>query len=386
MRGRPSSMTIATAAAPTVESATVAMIRAPDVVDYGPTMTDPPPDPRSVSVATAPGSTPLPSAELPSEPSADSGRVWLRRSLWVVAAALAVILVLGGIGSVVAWSSWRDVERVQLSAAMKPSILGTNYLIVGTDSREGITADQPNAGAIIGTPVSGERTDSIAVLHLGDGGPRLLAIPRDLYLPLYGGSTNRINAAFYFGGPEALVRTVQTELGIGIDHYLQIDLSGFLDLVDALGGVTIDIPNPAYDLNSGLHIETSGPVLLDGDTALAYVRSRHYVEIIDGIEVRDPTSDLGRVQRQQHFLAAVFAGMGHTFNPMKIMGVVRGATSNVKVDDAMSLGDAARLAMALRGLDPATATLPTSPYTTGSGAQVLLLREDEAAAMLADFR
>ncbi len=349
-------------------------------------MLNPPPDPRSVTITAAPAAESDISAVDPAGNLDTSSGSWRRRLLWSGVAVLILILLSAAFGSVVAWSSWRNVERVQLSEAMTSSASGTNYLIVGTDSREGISADQPNAGAIVGTPVSGERTDSIAILHLGDGGARLLAIPRDLYLPLYGGSTNRVNAAFYFGGPEALVRTIQTELGVGIDHYLQIDLSGFLDLVDALGGVTINIPNPAYDRNSGLNIESSGELLLDADTALAYVRSRHYVEIIDGKEVRDPTSDLGRVQRQQHFLAAVFAGMGHTFNPVKVLAVIRGATSNVKVDDAMSLGDAARLAMTLRGLDPDTATLPTSPHTTESGAQVLLLRKDEAAVMLDDFR
>ncbi len=302
-----------------------------------------------------------------------------------------VALVLSLVGSLtvvslIGWSSWRSVQRVELSGVLQPSSRGTNYLIVGTDSRAGISADQPNAGAIIGSSVSGERTDSIAVLHLGEGGPRLLAIPRDLYLPLDGGPANRINAAFYFGGPAALVRTIQSELGIRVDHYLQVDLAGFLGLIDALGGVTIDIPNPAYDLGSGLRIDTSGPVRLDADTALAYVRARHYVEIIDGKKVRDPTSDLGRVQRQQKFLAAVFNRMGRTYNPFTLLRVVRGVAANVKVDDALTFRDAARLGLTLRGLDPKTATLPTRPFTTDSGAQVLLLRRAEADAMLTEFR
>jgi len=319
----------------------------------------------------------------------DDGREatrWRRRLGWVLFTVAMLAIGATAASSLLAWSSWNNVERVELSDVLGDSTTGTNYLIVGTDSRDGIDADQPNAGVIIGTKVSGERTDSIAVLHLGEGEARLLAIPRDLYLPLAGGSTNRINAAFYFGGPRSLVLTIQSELGIGIDHYLQVDLAGFLGLVNALGGVTIDIPNPAYDLASGLRIDSSGPVHLNGDEALAYVRSRHLVEIIDGREVRDPTSDLGRVQRQQKFLAAVFRRMGETYNPLKLMGVVRGVTSNVKVDDAMTFRNAASLGLRLRGLDPATFTLPTRPFTTNSGAQVLLLRSDEAETMLADFR
>jgi len=348
-------------------------------------MSNPPPDPRSISV-TGHGRKPAQKSGRPTVGDRPRGPRWKRRALWSVAAIGLVGVAVLGITSLVAWTSWRGVTKVELSTVMSHASNGTNYLIVGTDSRAGISADQPNAGAIIGEAVSGERTDSIAVLHLGDGGARLLAIPRDLYLHLDGGSTNRINAAFYFGGPESLVRTIQSELGIGIDHYLQVDLAGFLGLVDALGGVTLDIPNPAYDLGSGLRIETSGPVQLDGDTALAYVRARHFVEIIDGKEVGDPTSDLGRVKRQQQFLAAVFAKMGRTKSPFTLLGVVRGVSDNVKVDDSMSFSDAAHLGLTLRGLQPETATLPTRPFTTDSGAQVLLLRQDEAEAMLADFR
>ena len=348
-------------------------------------MSNLPPDPRSISVVGHRRKASPTSGGRGTHDTAEGPR-WKRRLFWLATIIGVMGIAFIALTALVAWTSWRGVSRVDLSSAMSPSANGTNYLIVGTDSRAGISADQPNAGAIVGEKVSGERTDSIGVLHIGSDGARLLAIPRDLYLHLDGGSTNRVNAAFYFGGPESLVRTIQTELGIGIDHYLQVDLAGFLGLVDALGGITVDIPNPAYDLGSGLHIETSGPIQLDGDTALAYVRARHYVEIIDGKEVRDPTSDLGRVKRQQQFLAAVFAKMGHTKSPLTLLGVVRGVSDNVKVDDSMTFRDAAHLGLTLRGLQPETATLPTRPFTTDSGAQVLLLRQDEAETMLAAFR
>jgi len=381
-------MNIASSCRPAVAFATHAMNRTDFMVDCSPAMTNPPPDPRSLAVTASRPPEPATGVDTPdrSEATRSPGRRWRRRLLWATLVLGLSIAVIGAVSSLLTWNSWRNVERVELSDVLTNSIDGTNYLIVGTDSRDGIDADQPNAGAIIGSVVSGERTDSIAILHFGEGGARLLAIPRDLYLPLDGGSTNRINAAFYFGGPRSLVSTIQSQLGIGIDHYLQVDLAGFLGLVDALGGVTIDIPNPAYDLGSGLRLETSGPTLLDGDTALAYVRSRHLVEIIDGKEVRDPTSDLGRVQRQQKFLAAVFRQMGATYNPFTLFGVVRGVTSNVKVDDAMTFRDAASLGLRLRGLNPDSSTLPTRPFTTDSGAQVLLLRTDEAEVMLAEFR
>ena len=159
-----------------------------------------------------------------------------------------------------AWSAWRGVERVELADVLQGSATGTNYLVVGTDSREGVDPDIENAGAILGGDVSGARTDTIAVLRVEGHAVSLLAIPRDLYVPLATGSTNRINAAFAFGGPEALFATVQAQLWIGITHYLEIDLAGFLGLVDALGGVTIEFPHPAYDVGSGLAIDAAVPV------------------------------------------------------------------------------------------------------------------------------
>ena len=263
---------------------------------------------------------------------------------------------------------------------------GTNYLIVGTDSREGVATDVENAEVIFGEGIGGQRTDTIAVLHLGEGGARLLAIPRDLYVPIDGGAQQRINSAFHAGGPPALVRTVRDALAIPIDHYLEVDFAGFLGLVDALGGVTIDFEHPARDPKSGLDVPQAGPVELDAAEALAYVRSRSYIEIVDGREVRDGTADLGRVQRQQKFMAAIFDELGSTLNPFTLLRILDGVSGNIRVDDGMSFGDAMGLGLDLRGLSPEVATVPTSPTTTSSGAAVLLLRAGEAEAVLADFR
>ena len=282
-------------------------------------------------------------------------------------------------------SSWRGVERVELADVLTGARTGTNYLVVGTDSRDGIDPDVDNADVIFGPDLAGERTDTIAVLRVEGDAVSLLAIPRDLYLPLAGGAPNRINAAFAFGGPTDLVATVQRELGIGIDHYLEIDLAGFLGLVDALGGVTIDFAHPAYDDRSGLAIDTAGPHRLDGDEALAYVRSRRYTEIVDGVAVTDGTADLGRVQRQQRFLAAVMAELGATRNPLTLLDALDAVGSHVAVDEGMGVFDAARLGLTLRGADPSTATVPTSRHITEGGADVLVLNS-ASEAVLADYR
>ena len=343
----------------------------------------PPTDPRSFHV---PLDAAVPPAATDPEPSPRPAR--RRRRRWplvlVTIGALLGLCVL--VGSLLAWSMWRDVERVDLSDVATGATQGTNYLIVGTDSRAGVDADVANAGVIFGEGLGGERTDTIAVLHTGAGGDRLLAIPRDLYVPIAGGSPSRINAAFN-DGPATLVSTVQRELGIGIDHYLEVDFAGFLGLVDALGGVTIDFPLPARDPKSGLDVPVAGAVELDADQALAYVRSRSYIERQpDGSEQTDPTADLGRVQRQQRFLGAVFAALGDTWNPFTMLDVVRGVKDNVRVDSAMSFRDAASLGWRLRGLDPEVATVPTTPFTTSGGAAVLLVHETEADEVLAAFR
>ena len=141
------------------------------------------------------------------------------------------------------------------------------------------------------------------LLRFVDGEAKMLSIPRDLYVAIAetGGSA-KINAA-YNGGPRRLILTVQQALGIPVHHYLEVDFVSFASLVDSLGGVTIDFPNPAFDRSSGLDVQQAGAVELDGPQALAFVRSRHYVEVDrrPGAHRTTP-GDLGRVARQQQFL------------------------------------------------------------------------------------
>ena len=127
------------------------------------------------------------------------------------------------------------------------------------------------------------------LLRFVDGEAKMMSIPRDLYVPIAEtGGSQKINAA-YNGGPRRLVQTVQQSLGVPIHQYLEVDFVSFAKLVDALGGITIDFPHPAFDRNSGLDVRQAGPVELNGAQALAFVRSRHYVEVIDGEEVPDAT-------------------------------------------------------------------------------------------------
>ncbi len=345
-------------------------------------MSLPHPDPRRFRVPAA--AAPPPAPETPGPPARSR-----RRRLLAVIVVLTVFAAIAGVGvpAVRAWWAWRQIERLDLDDALAGGGTGTNYLLVGTDSRAGVDPGIDDAALIFGDGVAGERTDTIAVLHLGSDGARLLAIPRDLYVPIDGGSSSRINAARSRGGPPALVRTVRTALDIPIDHYVEVDFAGFLGLVDALGGVTITFEYPAYDPKSGLDVPVAGPVRLDAGDALAYVRSRDYHEVLDdGTVRRDPTADLGRVQRQQRFLAAVFDELARIRNPWRAAAVVEAIADDVRIDDGLGFLDGARLGWRLRGLDPDTATLPVTPFTTSSGAAVLDLDTGEAQPLLDAFR
>ena len=166
------------------------------------------------------------------------------------------------------------------------------------NSTEMLATRFPNA-EVIGEDTGSARTDTLVILHTGPDGNIMLPLPRDLFIPIVGTKgRDRINTAIQ-GGPVRLIQTVEQSLGIPVHHYIEMDFVGFLELVDAVGGVVINFDAPAFDDNSGLDIKTAGLHKLNRDQALAYVRSRHYTRIINGKNVVDPTADLGRIARQR---------------------------------------------------------------------------------------
>lgn len=336
-----------------------------------------------IYVAVDEHGVPLPTDEAGMPLPVGPPRKQRRRWPWAVAALLLLL------GAQVAFSLlvWRSVERLPVAGALaaEPSD-GVNYLIVGSDSREGVAADDPNAGAILGGGLTGERTDTIVVVNVASWGNTMMAIPRDLYVELAGtGERQRINAAIQ-GGPERLVQTIQNNLGIPIHHFVRVDFGGLVGLVDALGGVTIDFPYAAYDTRSGFTEVPVGSNTLDGGQALAYVRSRYFTEIIDGSAVVDGRSDLGRVERQQDFLRAVLGEVVGIRNPITLNRAAWAMADDIAIDDSLSLRDSLWLARRLGGSTPETVELPVSPSTTSGGAQVLELRTQEAQAVLDRFR
>lgn len=290
--------------------------------------------------------------------------------------ALTLIAAVGIGGWLWASSMFGRVEKVDVGDSLGHGGSGTNYLLVGIDNN-------PDGDGREG--VDGARSDTIMILNIrGDRG-RMLSLNRDLWVrnPATD-QMGRINAT-YRQGPENLIRAITSNYGIPIDRYIEIDFTSFAGVVDALGGIDIDVPHPAFDEASGLLLPEAGTNHLDGETALAYVRSREYTEVIDGREVRDLSSDLGRVARQQQFLRAVLSEQAGTRNPLALADLASTLTTGLRVDHRMSMTDAFRFAWRMTRIDPESIELPVRPRTTDGGAQILELGEG-ADAVLDLFR
>ena len=298
---------------------------------------------------------------------------------------LLLLLVVVG-GYLYAQSVFDRIEKIPLAAELTSSGgSGTNYLIVGSDSRELADLEAAGLNPAAFADGGGQRSDTMLLLRFEGSQATMMSIPRDLYVPIADtGGSSKINAA-YNGGPSRLVRTIQQSLDLPIHHYLEVDFVSFAGLVDALGGITIDFPHPAIDVQSGLDVKEAGAVELDGPQALAFVRSRHYEEIIDGQRVLDPTADLGRVQRQQQFLKAVFSEMGSTANPFTLAKAASSSADGLRIDDTFGMLDALRFAWRLRSLDPTPVELPVELGSNASGS-VLFLVQPGAEAALAQMR
>jgi LCP family protein required for cell wall assembly len=234
---------------------------------------------------------------------------------------------------------------------------GQDWLLVGSDSREGLSAEE-RAKLATGS-AGGQRTDTMMLLHIPSGGgkPTLVSLPRDSYVPIPGKSRNKLNASFAFGGPQLLVRTVETTTGIRIDRYMEIGFGGFVDVVDALGGVHMCIPQSIKDRKAALNIK-AGCQDLDGATALGYVRTRATAR-----------ADLDRVRRQREFFGAVVdraSSPSILFNPFRVVPLARSSADAVAVDGGTHLWDLGRLAWAMRS-GPITTTVPVANTPTIAG-------------------
>jgi len=290
-------------------------------------------------------------------------RRWGRR-IFGVLVLLIVLLLVGGAATYFYLNSKLTRNNILVDYAGRPAAgVGTNWLIAGSDTRQGLTRQQELQYSTGRLDASGfGRSDTIMILHIPAGGgqrPVLISIPRDSYVPIPGHGWNKINAAYAFGGPALLAQTIQTDTGLHINHYMNIGFGGFVNVVNAVGGVRMCLPAPIHDQASGLNLN-AGCQVLNGGQALAWVRDRHSFA----------TSDLQREQDQRIFLAALLKKMTSTgviLNPFASLPAASGAASNMTVDQATQLYQLWFAARALR--NPLTTTVPNSSggYISGVG-------------------
>jgi LCP family protein required for cell wall assembly len=254
---------------------------------------------------------------------------------------------------------------------------GTNWLITGSDSRQGLSHKQERKYHT-GFNVSGQRSDTVLLLHIpGNGGPAvLISLPRDSYVPIPGYGWNKLNAAYSFGGPKLLAQTVQNVTGLRIEHYMGIGFGGFVNVVNDVGGVTMCFQHALHDTAAGLHLKR-GCHTLNGGQALSFVRTRHQFA----------TQDLQREQNQRVFMHALLSKMtspGTMLNPFAIFPAALGAVDNLTVDESTHLKDLMSVAFALR--HPLTTTVPiASANVITSAGDVVQWNKAQAQRLFSDL-
>lgn len=325
-------------------------------------------------------------------------RSWPQR-LVLTLSSLVMVMALVGAGFVVwVYATVSELERFgtdEVEVQETASGETANYLIVGSDSRENVDPDDPTFGDSAES-VGGTRADTIMLARIDPEGTQvqIVSFPRDLWLPLATGETNRINAA-YGQGRQVLIDTIQENFGITINHYVEVDFTGFRRMVDAIGGVPVYLDAPYRDEQANL-VEPIGPgcVTLDGETALAFSRSRHLErQDEDGDWETDPTGDLGRITRQQFLIRKAIEqvlDLNPFTNPLTFTNLLDAAVESVGVDAGLSNDDLRVLASSFDGFDPETIVnyaLPTRGFRTNGGASVLeIIEGPETDAIFNIFR
>jgi LCP family protein required for cell wall assembly len=277
------------------------------------------------------------------------------------------VLVTGGVGHAMVSSVDQGIERVDAFQGLidrdRPEAgRGLNILLIGSDSREGVSAEDRERYGIGGQAC--HCADTIIVVHLSEDRKRVSAVslPRDSYAELpahtldgvrHEGHPDKLNAALSHGGPALMVRTVEKMTGVRIDHYVEVSFAGFMRGVDELGGVDVCTVRPLKDEKSGLDLP-SGTSTLDGGEALQYVRARSV----------DASADFGRMQRQQRFLASVVdkaVSAEVLLNPAKLRRTAAAMLDSVRADPGFGVEEMIELGRAMHGLGTSGAEFTSVP-------------------------
>ena len=318
----------------------------------------------------------------PGRPVRPGGRRWLRpRRIIATIALLLVVVIIGSVGMYFYVGSKLHQSDVLVDYNGRPAVsAGTNWLIAGSDSRQGLTRRQERKLAT--GPLSaaeGERSDTILILHIPSGGgkPVLVSIPRDSYVPIPGHGESKINAAFDLGGPKLLAETIQQVTGLYINHYMGIGFGGFVSVVNAVGGVRMCLPGPMVDPKAGLNLK-AGCQTLNGDQALGYVRTRNFA-----------LSDLQREQDQRLFIKALLSKMTSPsvlLNPFAIIPAATGSANTLTVSQGTSVYDLMHVAFALRNPETTTVPLANLDFQTPNDGVAVQWDQSRALKMFNDLK
>jgi len=272
------------------------------------------------------------------------------------------------------------IGRVNAGTAGTPASGPLNVLLAGVDQRSGLTRHQELA-LHVGNDVS-SNSDTMMLIHVSGDRSRVtvISIPRDSWVNIPGHGFNKINAAYGLGGPKLVVQTMQANTGLTINDFVQVNFLGFVKVIDALGGVNVCLPFAVDDPYSGLHL-SKGLHHVSGITALEYARDRHSFA----------TSDLARIQDQQHLLSSMLTeaiSSGTLANPVKLDRFLRAALAAIKVDQGLNV---AALADQMRGVSPSDVRFMTVPlsnynYQTPSGELAVLWNAEESRALFSELK
>lgn len=319
-----------------------------------------------------------------------SWQVFLRRFVVALVVATVISSAVSIVANVVETQKFKSIPTVNippnvLSPAARPGA-PTNYLIIGSDSRAFV--DTPAQAKAFGDAkdVGGQRSDVMMIVHTepASGTALVVSFPRDTMVKIPGHGTDKLNAAYAYGGPDLTIRTFHQDFGIPIQHFLAVNFEGFQKIVNAIGHVKIFFPTPALDVFTGLYEPKRGCVPLNGVDALAYARSRHYRIPRPGVSnpdrnrpytdwIEDPRSDLDRIQRQQYFLRSLGqAALNHgASNPVTALNLADAIVGSMTKDQTLTNNDLKSLVRTFRGLNPATVEMTTLPVTGGQNSPLV---------------
>lgn len=303
------------------------------------------------------------------------------------ALSVLVLLASGGSWAVTGWMSGH-LSRFDvfggLSEQGRPEneTGGLTFLVIGSDSRE--EANREDQSDLDVGSVEGQRSDTIMLVRLNHERDRLtvIGIPRDLWVDIPGQGKDKINAAYAHGGPQLSVQTVESLTGVRIDHYVEVDFHGFVDVVDSLNGVEVCLPEAIDDPKAHLDME-AGTHQVDGVDALAFARTR----ATEG-------GDLDRIDRQQQVLSAMLdkALSNETLSdPNKLTAFLDSSLSSITVDEGLDTSTINQLAYQMRDVDLDAVTFTQVPiadmdHWTSRGDVALLWEEEAAREIFADVR